>query len=355
MTATVTALRPSLPALRPAPARPSNDGIGIRTLERVIGTVARAGSAHPGADPAVYGVKTIKDVPYRAAGDAAHSLDVYMPADRQGPLPVVLYVHGGGFRLMSKDTHWMMAIAFARRGYLVLNVNYRLSPQHAFPAALQDVSDAWLWALRNVERYGGDPDRIVVAGESAGGNLVTALAIETTFERPEPWAKRVFEAGVVPAAVVAYCGILEVSGIERLLSDRWYPGVVKRWIRSVETAYLDGADASELADPVRILEGDASPVRPLPPFFASVGGSDPLADDTVRLEAALLLRGVEVEAHTYDGEGHAFQMLTWRKAAKASWKATFEFLSGHITEPPRLRALGRVGRVRERIIDAIAA
>jgi len=338
--------------------------LAISALERAIDTTSRLGARHPGANPAIYGVDVTREVAYRATGLADHTLDIYRPTGFSGPRPVVMYVHGGGFRLLDKEAVWMAAIAFARRGFLVLSVNYRLAPEHPFPAALQDVSDAWLWTVRNAARLGGDPDRLVVAGESAGGNLITSLAIQATYRRPEPWARRVFDAGVVPSAVVANCGIFQVSDIERLLSPNSLPRVAREWVRDVELGYLgdlagDEA-ATELADPLRILEGDARPVRPLPPIFASVGDQDPLLDDTLRLAFALDDLGADREARVYERQGHAFQLFTWRREAKRSWNETFDFLRdrGLVDDPAAVAPVtGRFDprRARERIIDALAA
>src|ERR1700679_136863 len=120
------------------------------------------------AEPSRHGVERIANVTYGAQGSSAHTLDVYRPIARQeSPLPVVLYIHGGGFRILSKDTHWVMGLAFARRGYLVFNINYRLAPRHPFPAAVEDAAAALLWVRANAAAFGGDPSRIVVAGESA--------------------------------------------------------------------------------------------------------------------------------------------------------------------------------------------
>src|SRR5215468_3738307 len=107
---------------------------GAFFVDNAFRGLSRLGQLHPLADPASHGVDVIRDVAYRPTGRRAHRLDVYLPRDRhrrrrgEGPLPVVLYIHGGGFRILSKETHWMMGLAFARRGYLVFNINYRLAP-----------------------------------------------------------------------------------------------------------------------------------------------------------------------------------------------------------------------------------
>ncbi|MFO0635528.1 MAG: alpha/beta hydrolase [Nannocystaceae bacterium] len=88
---------------------------------------------------------------------------MYRPQGAAESRPVVLYVHGG-FRVLSKDSHWIMGLAFARAGYVVFNIGYRLAPRHPFPAALQDAAAALAWVHEHAARAGGDASRLVLAG-----------------------------------------------------------------------------------------------------------------------------------------------------------------------------------------------
>ena len=296
--------------------------------------LAQAGRL-PNARPEAHGVERISDIPY-ASSAPHHTLDVYRPVRRSGPLPVVLYVHGGGFRILSKDTHWLMAIAFARRGYLVFNINYRLAPRHPFPAAVEDACAALLWTVENAARYGGDLNRLVLAGESAGANLATSLAVAASWPRPEPWAHRVWEAGVRPGAVIPACGIYQVTDVDRFRRRKRISDFLNDRLREVEDGYLPASvpegPARDLADPVVWLERADPPPRPLPPFFTGVGTADILLDDTRRLAAALERLGASCEARYYPGEIHAFHALVFRPAARAFWRETFAFLKQHV--PP---------------------
>ena len=159
-------------------------------------SLATVGRLHPAASPKRNGVEVERDVLYGPHGEH-NRLDIYRPINRPRPWPIVLYVHGGAFHLLSKDTHWLMGLVFARFGYLVVNISYRLAPKHPYPAAIEDTCAAYRWTLEHARELGGDPTRIVVAGESAGGNLVTALALATCTPRPEPWARAVYDTGVV--------------------------------------------------------------------------------------------------------------------------------------------------------------
>ena len=279
-------------------------------------------------------IQLCKDIPYLGSGHRAHTLDVYRPrlADHNATLPVVMYVHGGGFEVGSKETHWMMASAFAKAGYLVVSINYRLAPKYPFPSGLSDVCAAYLWTLDNAARFGGDHKNIVVAGESAGGNLVTSLAIATCSERPESFAGAVYRRNRPPAAVFAACGFFEVSNASRyrqLADQSWF--VTRQAIEQVARAYLPAAPIHagehDLADPLRLLESSARLCRPLPPFLVTCGTGDPLLHDSQRLEEALRTRRVELRAHYYPDEIHAFHAMWWRSASKTMWRDAWAFLT----------------------------
>src|SRR5687768_15302441 len=161
--------------------------------------LSAAGQLHPAASPKRHGVEVEHDLVY---GDDArwHQLDIYKPVHRPGPWPVVFYVHGGAFHLLSKDTHWLMGLVFARYGYLVINISYRLAPRHPYPAAIEDTCAAYRWLAARIEKLGGDPTRVAVAGESAGGNLITSLTLAACQRRREPYARAVYDTGLVPRA-----------------------------------------------------------------------------------------------------------------------------------------------------------
>lgn len=210
---------------------------GRAVADTAWSAIAQAGRL-PNARPERHGVERIADVPYVDTGHAHHTLDVYRPNAKRGPLPVVLYIHGGGFRILSKDTHWLMAIAFARKGYVVFNINYRLAPTHPYPAAVEDACAALVWVMQNAGNFGGDAGRLVIAGESAGANLTTALAVAASWPRPEPWARRVWEVGARPAAAVPACGLLQVTDVDRFARRKRLPAFLHDRLREVEEAYV---------------------------------------------------------------------------------------------------------------------
>ena len=298
-----------------------------RTVAGGFQTLATAGGITPWARPRAHGLEREDAVPYGA--DPAHLVDIYKPPG-PGPHPVAIYIHGGGFRTLSRRTHWIMALAFARRGYLTFNIDYRLAPKHPFPAAAEDVCAALRWIWDNASSYGGDLERTVVSGESAGGNLATALASMCCWRRDEPYAREVFDLNVVPKAVLPACGILEVHEPERYLQRERLPFWIRDRISKVCTSYLpadeDDATHLQMASPLRWIERAGPPDRPLPPFFAPCGTRDPILDDTRRLGRALERRGVDHEIPIYVGGIHAFHAFAWTELAQRCWADHDQFL-----------------------------
>lgn len=306
-----------------------------RAFDRGVHAAAQAVYLLPPASPARHGVRVLRDIPYKPTGRREHLLDVYLPDTGGSPgelRPAVLYVHGGAFCMLSKDTHQVMALPFAKRGHVVFNINYRLGPVHAYPAPLEDAADALRWVLENARSYGADPDRLVLAGESAGANLVTALAYMATHPTDEPFGRALHASEPGIKAVAPIYGLLDLHDMHRFTRRDKVPDWAKREIMAAAVSYVGtpvdaGALRHPLASPLRLLE--ASPpaeARPLPPFFIACGTADPLLDDSRRLKAALERRGVQVDLHVFQGEIHGFNAMTWRPAARAKWRALFHFL-----------------------------
>lgn len=307
---------------------------GATVVDSFFRGISYSTQVFPASRPSAHGVQRIRNIRYFESDHNDHLLDVYRPDDDRTGLPVVLYVHGGGFRILSKDSHWMMGLAFARRDFVVFNIDYRKFP-HAYPAAHEDVCHAYRWVVANAEAFGADPSRIVVTGESAGANLAASLVIATCWERPEPFAREVFDTSVVPKACIPACGILQVSDPRRFSRRRPLPFWLADRIDEVTDAYLGDTrhPGYDLADPVVFYERNEPSDRPLPRFFIPVGTRDPVLDDSRRLGLALQRLGVDAEVRYYPGEVHAFHAFLWRRNARACWAHTFRFLDRALEEP----------------------
>lgn len=138
---------------------------GRRLLKEVILENAESDAVESVRDVRILGSET--EIPVR----------IYHP-DGDDPLPVLVYYHGGGWVRGDYETHDPLCTHFANTAEcVIISINYRRPPEHRFPAALEDSYDAAKWAVENADTIGGDPDKVVVGGDSAGGNLAAAVAL----------------------------------------------------------------------------------------------------------------------------------------------------------------------------------
>ncbi len=309
------------------------DNLFIGSLENI----ARGLRHWPSFKPERNGLEVHRDISYLDGDDPNHTLDIYKPADAEGPLPVVFYVHGGGFQFFDKDTHWAMGATFAREGYLAICINYRLAPTHPYPAAFEDAAAALLWILEHAPRYGGDLDRMVWAGESAGGNLVLSLALASCWPHDPsdvPWARMIYDAAPRPRVLLPACGYLQVANPQRLYEGKNMPGWIVDRINVVSDAYLpDHAEpkpSHAFANPIITLEAAEPPTRPFPATFALIGTRDPVLPDTIRLDKALERLAITRQVEVYKGGIHAFHAMKWKPLAKQAWSDQLAFVREHL-------------------------
>jgi len=129
------------------------------------------------------GGPVLRDIVY--GEDERHRLDIYLPLRAEGPAPVVVFLHGGGFIRGDKADREAVGHYFSRHGVLAIVPNYRLGPRHRWPAGAEDAASVLGWARAHVALHGGDPEHIVLAGESAGAAHVAAATLVKRFHPPE--------------------------------------------------------------------------------------------------------------------------------------------------------------------------
>jgi acetyl esterase/lipase len=157
------------------------------TLRRLLLAALLLTACASWTDSAQYSIK--EEVRYAGASgsDDPRVGDVYRP-DGKGPFPAVVLIHGGSWRTGSRWNMASLARRFVRSGYVVYNVDYRLAPEHRFPAQLDDVRDAFRWLHAHARSFAVDPDRIAVMGYSAGAHLALLLALSDPGGGPVPCA-----------------------------------------------------------------------------------------------------------------------------------------------------------------------
>jgi acetyl esterase len=226
------------------------------------------------------------------------SLDarLYRPG-ADGPYPVLLYFFGGGWTLGNLETCDEVCRRLCRdAGVLVLSVAYRLAPEHPFPAAPHDCYAAARWAAAHAADHGGDPGRMAVAGDSAGGNLAAAVTLQARPHGPSLACQVLVYPNTRYGADTPSMREFTDPGFFNRRSVLWYWG---HYLARPE----DGADP--LASPLR-----ADDLRGLPPALLITAGRDPLRDEAERYGRRLARAGVPVEQVRYDGVPHGFFTMT---------------------------------------------
>lgn len=222
----------------------------------------------------------------------ALALRLYRP--RTGTLPVIAYFHGGGFVLGGLDSHAHICRELAQRtGALVVSVDYRLAPEHRFPAAVDDALAAVRWIAGHAAALGGDASRLAVAGDSSGANLATVTALRCRDEAGPPIC---FQLLFYPGTDVR-----AQHGSRRDNAEGYF--LTRDAIDWFFTQYLrsDGDQDLPWVSPLR-----AADLRQLPPALIVTAEFDPLRDEGEAYAARLSQAGVSARASRYDGAIHGF-------------------------------------------------
>ncbi|BDZ65395.1 alpha/beta hydrolase [Agromyces mangrovi Wang et al. 2018] len=241
---------------------------------------------------------------------------VFTPAGGSGG--ALLWIHGGGYVIgaAQMDDRACAGLA-ARLGITVVSVQYRLAPEHPFPAPLDDCLAAWEWLQAEASVRGIDPERVAVGGQSAGGGLAAAL-VQRLHDR----------GGVRPVAQLLYCPMLDDrTAATRAHDPRRHFAWTNRdnllgW-RSYLGAAPGGADVPAYAVP-----GRRADLAGLPPAWIGVGDIDLFHDEDVAYAEALRAAGVEVTTDIVPGAPHGFETIAWSSELAKAFRGRAEVWLG---------------------------
>jgi acetyl esterase len=257
-------------------------------------------------------VASVEDI---GPGDIAPGVRARLyKADGAPSQPLVVFYHGGGFVMGGLDSH----DGFCRQlcagiGCTVLAVDYRLAPEHRFPAATDDALAALRWAHAHAERLGVDASRIIVAGDSAGGNLAAVTALRSRDE-----------AGPALLGQILFCPVVEFHRDDRPSMRENGEGP---FLTTAEMAFCTGSYLQSRADtenphaaPLR-----AASLRGLPPALVITAEYDPLRDEGEAYAGRLEADGVAVRMTRYDGTIHDFMVMPGPRASEDARQQTYKW------------------------------
>jgi acetyl esterase/lipase len=218
--------------------------------------------------------------------------NIYTPAGA-GPFPVIVYYHGGGWVIANKDVYDGGARALATMSNaVVISADYRQGPEHKFPAAHDDALAVYEWALKNAGSLKGDPKRIALAGESAGGGLAVATAVAARDKKLQ-----------MPLAIIS---VYPIAGSDTTTQSYVENAAAKPLNRPMMSWFFDNylRNAADRQDPrINLI---AANLRGLPATTIINAQIDPLRSDGEMLAQKLQAAGVSVTQKTYDGVTHEF-------------------------------------------------
>ncbi|GAB3678659.1 alpha/beta hydrolase [Saccharopolyspora tripterygii] len=239
---------------------------------------------------------------------------VFRPSGAPDPLPAALLLHGGGFVMGGLDSLTAQAVNMCSQlPAVVVAVDYRLAPEHPYPAALRDCESALRWTASEGVALGVDPARIGVYGMSAGGGLAAALTLVVRDRGGPPVRFQVLDAPEVDdrietSSVRAFEDTPLWNHADAVLSWQHY---LRGWSGSVP-AYAAPARADDLTG--------------LPPAYVSVYENDPLRDEGLAYASALLRAGVSVELHLFPGTFHRSAVVTGAAVSQRQATETLDAL-----------------------------
>jgi acetyl esterase len=253
-------------------------------------------------------------------GPAGNMRALLFAPESSGRLPVVVYFHGGGYVRLSPDTHVRLTkqLAIAAEA-IVISIDYRLAPEHPYPAGPEDCIAAFRWVRQNADELGGDPSRIAVAGDSAGGGLAASTTLRLLADGEAP-----------PSAVVLFCPWLDLtlsSDSYRILApdDLILDDEIVRWFRECYARrpeqWTDPLVSPVLAD-----------VSGFPPTCVVAGTIDPLCDEAIAFADKLQQAGVEVALQRHAGMPHEFMLFPGIDEGLRAIEDACAFLRAHLAK-----------------------
>lgn len=263
----------------------------------------------------------IADLSYSGEGNSSSTMDIYTPRNPQGKLPIIVWIHGGGFILGDKSDAAEYARHLADQGFLVANINYALAPGTRYPGPVMQANEAIRYLLAHAPEYGGDTSQFFLGGNSAGAQIASQTAALMTNPQLAA-AMQVIPA--IPAeslkGAVLFCGIYNMDTVQQ----GRFPGMsTYLWSYTGVKDYLTFPNIDQLSTVRQITAA-------YPPVFISAGDADTLTFQSKELAQALEQQKVPIVPLFFDnnpaGLGHDYQYRLTEPAAVDALQQVIRFL-----------------------------
>lgn len=275
--------------------------------------------------PKVKGVKDIIDIPYGEDNEKWHLLDIHRPEKMSKALPAFVYIHGGGWSTVDKTFFHHYCRCIAQKGFIVFNIDYRLAPEHRYPAQIEDIIDAVNWVVENGEKYGADISKLIVGGDSAGAHLSATLGCLCTnkaYAKESGYEEKVKNIKI--SALVLLCGAFDIKSAVKVRVP-----AIGKYIKGLLNIHSlrDLAKTGEWVEvsPLLHITGD------FPPSFVTDSYDDGLFEESVAMDKVLETSGVYHKTVFYGKKDaafiHDFQILYFLPVYKKCMNEIVKFIN----------------------------
>jgi len=225
------------------------------------------------------------------------TMDISAPESKD-LVPCVMIIHGGGWTLHTNTIMEGMARYITNRGYVVFNINYRtLAEGVQMEQIVEDVMGALIWVKEHAREYGGDPSRIAVTGDSAGGHLTAMILTQAGNPKFKPSYQGNGKTDLSVTCAAPSYGVFDFVGM-----SKWAPSITKGYL---------GASYKEAPERYRLLSPALNLKKGMPPQLVIVGNRDPLYRENKKYVEAVKALGNPIEFWVYEGQTHAFLNYFW--------------------------------------------
>lgn len=272
------------------------------------------------------GGRVKKNVKYIEKGSRKQALDIHMPDEQKGLLPVLVFFHGGGVMCMDKKSYRRISNCFSEEGFIVFNANYRLAPGSSYPYQLEDVANAISWVYENAEKFGGDKDRVFLGGDSAGAFFASwyAAALMKDEMLTDVKSEMIMPIESIKGLILFYGVFNWATMIEKTVSPfKWMAKIICNSFLGEDDALLNER-AQRISPAGNICEG-------YPPCILISGKTDPIfhqsKDFAVELdEKNVSCKRLFFSKIKYPYATHAFLNIWFYKVSRISMLKASEFM-----------------------------